>query len=211
MTQPQIKTEPRINAYEGMKVETVKQQGSTGQKIAVSLFDENRNGILEKDEAELFNNYNFTAKKNEITMYDKANDRTLQIKYNSLDELYDMYKGKPLNCLSNFFFGKYMKNGQQYTKHSFGRVADYKKITIDMPNAKVNVEGASGSLYGRNIDLTVSNSDCDEIYMNGGTLNLKNVKDEGLLWDSSTDVKTDGKTKVEKDANTKAEISTRED
>ena len=44
MTNPQIKTQAKLHIYDGISVETVKQQGSDGQKIAVPLFDTNGNG-----------------------------------------------------------------------------------------------------------------------------------------------------------------------
>ena len=34
MTNPQIKTQAKLHIYDGISVETVKQQGSDGQKIA---------------------------------------------------------------------------------------------------------------------------------------------------------------------------------
>ena len=81
------------------------------------------------------------------------------------------------------------------------------KRTIDLVNGKVTVEGAKGNLYGRNIDLTVKNSDIDKIGINGGKVKLQNVKDKGLIHDSATEIKTDSKTIVNADTNSKVRIN----
>ena len=79
-----------------------------------------------------------------------------------------------------------------------------------MSNAKVTVQGAEGSLYARDIELSVKDSDIEKISIDGGKLKLENVKDEGLLWDSATEVKSDGKTVISADANSKYEVSKEE-
>ena len=209
MSNPQIKPEARLNIYDGISVETVKRNGSTGQKIAVSLFDEDGNGKLEGYEAEKMNRCNFTSEPGKLTIFENKGDekpREMEIKYGNLEELYNEYKGKNLNKLWTFHFGRYEKEGETYYKYYFGHLTDYEKISIDMPAGKVTVQGADGNLYSRNIELSVKDSDIDEISATGGKVSLENVKNEGLLWDSATEVKNDGKTVVNGDADSKYEI-----
>ena len=55
MTNPKVQPQARLEIYEGITVETVKQKGSDGQKMMVSLFDQNRDGVLDEREAAYFN------------------------------------------------------------------------------------------------------------------------------------------------------------
>lgn len=215
---PQVRAQAKLHIYEGMSVDTVKRDGSDGQKIAVTLFDTDGNGKLEGAEVTRMNNCTFKSEPNKLTIWEKQNDGTksqLEIKYKNLDELYNTYKDKALNLISSFgrnisfSFNKYQKDGQEYCKNYVGFVGNsYKKISIDMPNAKVTVDGADGNIYGRDIDLTVKNSDAEKISTHGGKIKLENTKNKGLLWDSPTRVKTNGKTVVKQDANSEAEVRT---
>lgn len=63
MTNRQIKPQAKLNLYEGISVETVKQQGSDGQKIAVPLFDTNGNGKIEGMELDRMNRCTFKSEK----------------------------------------------------------------------------------------------------------------------------------------------------
>ena len=210
MTNPQIKTQAKLHIYDGISVETVKQQGSDGQKIAVPLFDTNGNGKLEGMEVDRMNRCTFKSEKNKLTIFEnKGEDKQeiTEIKYNNTDDLYAMYDEHALNNLDMFSFGKYTKDGVTGYKHYFGSVANYAKRTIDLIHGKITVEGAKGDLYGRNVDLTVKNSDISKIGINGGKVKLQNVKDKGLIYDNATEIKTDGKTAVDADINSKVKIS----
>ena len=210
MTNPQIKTQAKLHIYNGISVETVKQQGSDGQKIAVPLFDTNGNGKLEGMEADRMNRCTFKSEKNKLTIFEnKGKDKReiTEIKYNNTDDLYAMCDGHALNNLDMFNFGQYTKNGEKWFKNYFGSAANCAKRTIDLIHGKVTVEGAKGDLFGRNIDLTVKNSDISEIGINGGKVKLQNVKDKGLIYDSATEIRTNGKTAVHADTNSKVKIS----
>lgn len=63
MTNQQIKPQAKLNLYEGISVETVKQQGSDGQKIAVPLFDTDGNGKIEGRELDRMNRCTFKSEK----------------------------------------------------------------------------------------------------------------------------------------------------
>lgn len=210
MTNKQIKLQAKLNLYEGISVEKVKQQGSDGQKIAVPLFDTNGNGKIEGMELDRMNRCTFKSEKNKLTIFENKGENkqeVTEINYNNVNDLYAMHGERALNNLDTFSFGKYTKDGKTAYKHNFGSVASFTKRIIDLVNGKVTVEGAKGNLYGRNIDLTVKNSDINEIGINGGKVKLQNVKDKGLIHDSATEIKTDGKTIVNADTNSKVRIN----
>ena len=70
MTNPQIKTQAKLHIYDGISVETVKQQGSDGQKIAVPLFDTDGNGKLEGMEVDRMNRCTLKSEKNIFSVED---------------------------------------------------------------------------------------------------------------------------------------------
>ena len=53
---PRIKTQTKVQAYEGIGLQTIQQKGSDGQKIMAPLFDVDGNGKLEGNEVKRFNN-----------------------------------------------------------------------------------------------------------------------------------------------------------
>ena len=88
----------------------------------------------------------------------------------------------------------------------FAKLTGAVKTVIDMVNGKVSVEGAKpsgigsvSSLWGNNIELTVKNSDVEEIHIKNGSLKLENTKDKGLIFDSAVKVETDGKSTIKAD------------
>lgn len=192
----------RIQAYAGMSVETVKAQGSEGQKLMVSLFDKNQDGKLDKQEAEHFNNYRFKTEEGRIKMTDINDGSELELIYDNFEEdVLHTYNGKPLNRLHNYLFKNKAGEGCYFAKLT-GAV----KTVIDMVNGKVSVEGAKpsgigsvSSLWGNNIELTVKNSDVEEIHIKNGSLKLENTKDKGLIFDSAVKVETDGKSTIKAD------------
>ncbi len=192
----------RIQAYAGMSVETVKAQGSEGQKLMVSLFDKNQDGKLDKQEAEHFNNYRFKTEEGRIKMTDINDGSELELIYDNFEEdVLHTYNGKPLNRLHHYLFKNKAGEGCYFAKLT-GAV----KTVIDMVNGKVSVEGAKpsgigsvSSLWGNNIELTVKNSDVEEIHIKNGSLKLENTKDKGLIFDSAVKVETDGKSTIKAD------------
>lgn len=206
MTQPQVKPQARVQIYEGMTVEAVKKNGSEGQKLMAPLFDLNQDGRYDANEAEQFNSYNFTTEKGKITLYENNNDGSRQIteiKYDNFEEdVLCMYEGEPLNALDRFLF-KNDKGEDCY----FAKFAKYTKAVIDMIKGTAQVENAKGSyILGNGIELTIKDSDLEKIRLYNGKLNLQNVKDKGLIWDSATQIDADGKTIVEADAESKVEV-----
>lgn len=100
-----VAAQERVQAYAGMSVETVKAQGSEGQKLMVSLFDKNQDGKLDKQEAEHFNNYRFKTEEGKIRMTNINNGTELELIYDNFEEdVLHLYKGKPLNRLNSYLF-----------------------------------------------------------------------------------------------------------
>ncbi len=204
-----VAAQERVQAYAGMSVETVKAQGSEGQKLMVSLFDKNQDGKLDKQEAEHFNNYRFKTEEGKIRMTNINNGTELELIYDNFEEdVLHLYKGKPLNRLNSYLF----KNEAGENCY-FSKLTDAVKTIIDMVTGKVAIEGAKparircgSSLWGNNIELSVKDSDVNEININNGTLELENTKNRGLIFDSATKVKTDGKSTIKADKDSEYDI-----
>lgn len=204
-----VAAQERVQAYAGMSVETVKAQGSEGQKLMVSLFDKNQDGKLDKQEAEHFNNYRFKTEEGKIRMTNINNGTELELIYDNFEEdVLHLYKGKPLNRLNSYIF----KNEAGENCY-FSKLTDAVKTIIDMVTGKVAIEGAKparircgSSLWGNNIELSVKDSDVNEININNGTLELENTKNRGLIFDSATKVKTDGKSTIKADKDSEYDI-----
>jgi hypothetical protein len=207
MTGPIKRAEQRMEVFKNTTVETVKKNGSSGQKLMVNLFDKDRNGILDEQEAKHFNSCRFTTEDNKITMYYTREDGTqkvTEIIYSNPEQICDMYNGHALNTLSRFDFDANGKHCKAYL------YADYNKATIDMTTGTVTIEGGGGSadrITGRNIKLNVTDCSLKYITMHGGELNVKNTKNVGLLWDSATKVSTDGKTIIKQDNESKIKVN----
>lgn len=203
MTQPQVKPQARVQIYEGMSVETVKRNGSDGQKLMAPLFDLDRDGKYDVGEAGLFNSCNFTTEKGKITMYNYSGygPEVTELKYDDYEK--DIALNEP-----DIFNFKNDKGEDCY----FASMGNFKKVVIDMIKGKVHVEGGKdGALFMNNVELTVKNSDLEKISTSNSKINLQNVKDEGLLWDSATEVETDGKSIINADADSKIEIKPEEE
>ena len=190
----------------GMNVETVKKNGSDGQKLMAPLFDRNQDGVYDKNEAELFNKYRFKTEDGKITLFRYYNDGSRQIteiKYDNFEEdVLSMYNGEPLNQLHRFNF----KNDKGEDCF-FSSLAKYTKAVIDMVKGTVHVENADGgSIRGNNVELTLKDSDLEEVSIRNGSLNLGNMKNATLLWDSATRVSADGNSIINADENSNIEV-----
>ena len=215
--------EKKINAYEGIEVETIKQKGSTGQKLAVTLFDTDKNGVLDKTEAECFNSFTFTSKQKELTMYRTVDGKkqTTIIKYENVEDL--KYSKIGANNRSLFLFGgkNYFNDEDESGGYTFNSgidiVVNYKRAIIDMKNKKVDIEGnGRGShdtgigAYG--IELTLNNVDIKHMDFNDGTLNLKNTSNKGHVIDRKTIIEScrncGTEIKINSDSDSKFELNT---
>ncbi len=199
----------RIQAYSGISVETVKAHGSDGQKLMVSLFDRNHDGKLDELEAEHFNSYRFKTEEGKIRMTDINDGTELELIYDNFEkDVLHLYKGVTLNDLERYSF----KNEAGESCY-FAKIIKAAKTVIDMVTGKVVIEGAKPSgircgsnIYGRNIELSVKDSDVSEIHIKNGTLELENTKNRGLIFDSATKVETDGKSVIKADKDSEYDI-----
>ena len=207
--QPQVKPQARTHVYEGISVDTVRKNGSDGQKLAVNLFDTDNNGVLDKREAALMNSCNFKAEKGKLTIFRHNNDgskATIEMKYNVDEEVFvaasriaQTDKGLILELMGH--------NNEGKDIGVFGaHISKYENISIDCSTGKVNVKGAEGNLYSDRLNLTVLDSDIESIDTNNGRVKLKNVKDETFFGYSATKVNTNGQTVIEPPVNSKVEV-----
>ncbi len=200
-----MKPEQRLQIREGMTVADVKKYGSKGQQLAASLFDFDRtgnkkngykkDGVFTKQEAELFNNFNFSVKDNTFTMYDRKQDQAIEIKYNNPEDLY-----RVLNDKYNTPSSLWCENEAGKRIAYLGDSTEGGKITIDLSKGTVTADGVDGeNLVASANKLTVKNSDIEKISTNSKELEIQNTKDKGVIWDSSTKVTAGKNTNVKID------------
>lgn len=185
-----VRAEKRFEIQEGTSVAEVKKYGSTGQKLAASLFDhlepvDNGKGVYVGDgfytkyEAERFNDFNFTVRDNSFTMYDKGCGKTTEMKYSNKKDL-----EKILN--DNLSTPDSLNSPEVWVDTP---AAGSGKITIDLTNKTVTVDGAKGASIAANAQkVTVKNSDLEDIYVGAKELDIINTKKEGLLYDSAVEL-----------------------
>lgn len=199
-----MKPEQRLQIREGMTVADVKKYGSKGQQLAASLFDFNgidynaykKDGVFTKQEAEIFNNFNFSVKDNTFTMYDRKQDQAIEIKYNNPEDLYRVLNDK-YNTPSSLWCGNEAGKRIAY----LGDSTEGGKITIDLSKGTITADGVDGEhlVAGAN-KVTVKNSDLEKINSRtSNELEIQNTKDKGVIWDSSTKVTTGKNTNVKID------------
>ena len=208
-----VQPQPRLQIREGMTVDEVRQYGSEGQKLAASLFDAERiknskgdwvkDGIFTKQEAENFNNYNFSVRDGVFTMYNRKSGQTTEIKYNDIEDLKELLND---NWNGPGLFDLYGKDGER--RIFVGEDTDRGKITLDLTNNTVTADGVSGKYFiASGKKVTVKNSDLKKINSHAQELDIKNTKDKGLIYDSSTTVYAGKDTKVKIDDASDVEIN----
>lgn len=207
-----VKAQARVQIREGMTVAEVRKYGSEGQKLAASLFDNDlvkdaeghyvKDGIFTEGEAQRFNNYNFAVRDGIFTMYDRKSGQTTEIKYDNVDDLKNLLNDNFNKPGSMFMPGK---NGK--THMHLGESTQGGKITLDLTNKTITADGVKGEyIYASGDKVTVKNSDVGTIGSHGKELEVKNTKDEGIIYDSATKLKVGKNTKVKIDDASKTEI-----
>lgn len=202
-----MKAEQRLQIREGMSVADVKKYGSKGQQLAASLFDAaGKDGVYTKQEAERFNNYNFSVKDNAFTMYDKKQNQIKEIKYDNIEDLYALLN----NDESQINRLKFKKDGQIFA--SLYETTEGGKITWDLSKGTITADGVKGKkIMASSNKLTVKNSDVENITSYTNELEIKNTKDKGIILDSSTEVKAGKNTNVKVDTESDVTLVKRED
>lgn len=199
-----LKAEQRLQIREGMSVEDVKKYGSKGQQIAASLFDSDlvenakgdyvKDGVFTKQEAEHFNNYNFSVKNNVFTMYDRKHNQTTEIKYDNIEDLYTLLNNKNNETGSLWF----SRNGK--IQLFIGESTEGGKITLDLSKGNITANGVNGEyIIASGNKVTVKNSDIERVSVNAKELEIQNTKDKGIMWDSPTEVEAGKNTTVKID------------
>ncbi len=205
-----VKTETKLQVCAGTTVESVKQHGSSLQQLAVSLFDADKNGVLDEREADRFNNCIFKGGNQSLTIYDRAYDKNnpaiTEIKYGEHPEIifenkYCTYENGTLmidtRWSDNVENGMYI--GMQPSKGG--------KVTVDITNNSVTVDGGKYDfLAATHAAIQVNNADVGQIATSGGSVQLNNVKDNRLFHDSATEVMATMSTDITADRNSKIKI-----
>lgn len=204
MTNPQIKTQAKVQAYEGISLKTIQQKGSDGQKIMAPLFDTDGNGKLEGLEVKRFNSSIFKTEPGKVTMYDRSNDLAKPF---VAEITYD--KGGFKGTYDGWALKVQRDDNYLGTVEIYGTVTGNAKINLANNTAlikDVDTKSMRGAeIYSSCMDLTVKDSKVAIIDMCGGdSLKLKNTKDNGILdtktrvnvYDSKTAVNADDKSKV---------------
>ena len=184
MTEPvknNLRTETRMEVRPGMTIKDIKENGSTGQKLTASLFDCNQDGVFDDWETSLFNSCNFSVKDKSLTIYDRESEHITEIKFNDkkdLDKLFDCGAG---------IIRQGQKSGQPNVFYSNIFSDKGGKTTIDLAKGTIDVNGVTTETLTTNSNkLSVKNSNIGEINALDKAIELTNVKDKGVLWDSST-------------------------
>ena len=207
-----VQAQARLQIREGMTVAEVKKYGSEGQKLAASLFDSDRvknekgdfgkDGIFNKQEAEMFNNYNFSVRDGLFTMYDRKSGQITEIKYDNIEDLKNLLNdewNEPGCMLLD-------KNGKR--RIFLGNATEGGKITLDLTNTTVTADGVKGKyICASGEKVIVKNSDVGEVNTHAKELEIKNTKDKGLIYDSSTRLEVGKDTMVKIDDTSDCEIS----
>ena len=202
-----------ITIMKGMTVADVQKYGSEAQKIAAALFDCDlvknakgdwvKDGLFTEGEAEYFNNHDFTLKDNVFTMYNREADQTIEIKYDNIEDLKNMFNYRFCEPTDMAMFDE---NGKVLV--SFGELTNSGKITLDLTNKTVTADGIKGSILGASGEkVTVKNSDLEIIASGATELEIENTRDaKRIRRDKATKVKVLPETCVKVDDASKVDI-----
>ena len=135
-----LKSTQKIQAYEGISLETIKTKGNSAQQKAVALFDVNRDKKLTGNEVKRFNACIFAddTDKNELRIHERLDNGMVKhttIKYNSPEDL---------DKNMSYQEGEY-RNKADGKNRGVRLPEDYRRANIDFVDSKVTVSGADGA------------------------------------------------------------------
>ena len=192
MTNTQVSNQRPVKAYAGMDVETIKRNGTEAQKLAVTLFDEDKNGYLSKEEAENFNSYSMDKTKDGLRLVNRKERQWIEIKYDNYE--------KDISNSTVGYFNFTNEKGEQCTAGLWSKA---KHILADLVKGKFEINKAElkEEVYLiNNVELTVTDADVLNIEAkNNAKINLNGVKNEGYVYDSPTEIEHDGTVTINAD------------
>ena len=170
----------KLQAYEGISLETIKTKGNSAQQKAASLFDANRDNKLTGDEVEKFNACIFAddPQKKELRIHERLDDGRVKhttIKYNTPKDL----DKKNMSYINGEYFNK-----SEGKKASFVTLPeDYRRAYIDFVGKKVSVSGADGGAVNlANMDAHIRYSALKYVDVYGsGNVDLYKVHGNSLF------------------------------
>ena len=189
----------------GMTVENVEKKGSKAQQLAASLFDASGDGVLQKAEAQLFNNCDISLNEDKkqltITQGAEQNKTTVTLTYNSEKDLKNFY-------INGTSFGK----TEPVTKDCSLRIplSESTQINYNIPEKNLaanRCDGRERLLYAKGLnEFTLSNSGLDAIYAQGTkSVKITNTADRGYF-ETSTKLEVDKNAELEIDSKSKINI-----
>ncbi len=176
--------EKRLIIREETPVSTVQKEGSTGQKLFAPLFDVDKDGKYNSDEAECFNSYRFKSSSESVVLW-KGEKKTI-FEINNLKNVTGYIK-------SNFFDQDSMKlvftkdNGETFI---YQGPATASPLEINLENSHVNIKNTKAQL----------------VFLNGGSMNIENVDGYSYMGTSATHVYTDSPEKIKIDESSNVRI-----
>lgn len=189
-----LKATQKLQAYEGISLETIKTKGNSAQQKAASLFDANRDNKLTGEEVEKFNACIFAddSQKKELRIHEQLDDGRVKhttIKYNSPEDL----DKKNMSYINGEYFNK-----SEGKKTSFVTLPeDYRHAYIDFVGKKVAVSGADGgAMRVSNMDTQVRSSQLKYINIDGPVkVDMHRVYGNSLF-SNTADVRVSSKAEV---------------
>lgn len=195
--------EVQFNVVPGMTVENVQRNGSEAQAKAIVLFDANRDGVINKNEAKAFNSFDVKLDKiengNKLSLFSKENYRPYQkreisIVYTNEDQLVGL-------SANSHFFGKYMDFGAAFS--------DFRKISYNASENTLRFEELDDGVIYRADNLSsleIYRSDLEKLNAkNVDTIEIKETANKDL-WDTSSELTLNKDTNLKVDENSKVTI-----
>lgn len=217
------KNQQPIQAYEGISVDKIKKEGTKADARSINIYDTNNDGQLTGDEVSTFNNTKRTlsADGKKLSIFNNQDGKNQRIDITSSNEVLDdqLHFDKNGNFVQEGDLPVSMelsddgisftqmnnnyvqKNGEKLYNYINARIQFGDKTHVDLNIDKnslsvSNAKGTTNYIYASNTDINVKNSEINTINMSGGTLNADGVNDRTLIFDTDTEVITDGNTTI---------------
>ena len=186
-----------IQAYEGISVDLIKEKGSKADARAINIYDTNNDGYLTGSEVSVFNNTQrrLSDDGKTLTITNQQDGKNQEYNITSSEPEIDPQTGNPGEASElalyedSFLFMKHAHIGYVRGHIGLGKNA---KVDINVDSKKAYIEGAEGTdnrVQVNSFDLTIKDSEIAEITANGGSIELDNVHDRTLFFETDTTVK----------------------
>lgn len=188
-----------IQAYEGISVDLIKEKGSKADARAINIYDTDNDGYLTGTEVSVFNNTRRTLSDDgkTLTITNQQDGKNQEYKITSssgheLDPSTNPGEWHEMAIREDRF--SFFRSGDKIEGDVCGSISlgNNGRIDINLETNKVYIEGAEGTdnrVDVNSFDLTIKDSEIAEITANGGSIELDNVHDRTLFFETDTTVK----------------------